>query len=64
MQLQKTIDVENIKPELVAQKCPVCAGFGTVNWGKQTCGGCEGKGWILIPVKIVQGDRRNYGYIR
>ena len=35
------------KPQ--AQKCPVCNGFGTVNWGKKKCHACEGKGYIILP---------------
>lgn len=29
-------------------KCPVCGGFGTLQYGKKTCHGCEGKGYIVI----------------
>lgn len=42
------------KPKFFAQKCPVCNGFGTLKWGKITCHGCLGKGYILLPV-----DREN-----
>lgn len=32
-------------------KCVVCTGFGSVNWGKQVCHACDGKGYILIPTE-------------
>ncbi len=35
----------------VAQKCPVCNGFGTLKWGQLTCHACLGKGYITIPAK-------------
>ncbi|KKT67623.1 MAG: hypothetical protein UW60_C0003G0031 [Candidatus Woesebacteria bacterium GW2011_GWA2_44_33] len=34
---------------VVAQKCPVCNGFGTLKFGSLLCHACEGKGYILIP---------------
>jgi len=34
---------------VVAQKCPVCNGFGTLKYGSLTCHGCEGKGYVLVP---------------
>ena len=45
----------NLKPAYLPIKCPVCNGFGTVNWGKATCHACEGRGYILVP---VDGDRQ------
>lgn len=35
-----------------AEKCPVCNGHTTVNYGKQTCKSCQGKGYVIIPNKI------------
>lgn len=42
-------DTLEIKPKFVAQRCPVCNGFGTVSSQRVTCHACEGKGYILIP---------------
>ncbi|MFH1863496.1 MAG: hypothetical protein ABIJ85_01105 [bacterium] len=41
----------NNKPSIVPIKCVVCNGFGTVNWGKNICHACKGKGYILVPTK-------------
>lgn len=40
-----------LKPELFAQKCPVCNGWGTVSFKQVLCHACEGKGFILIPLE-------------
>jgi DnaJ-class molecular chaperone len=37
-----------IIPKVLPFRCPVCKGFGTVNYGRQTCKACEGKGYILV----------------
>ena len=42
---------QELKPAYLPVKCPVCNGFGTVNWGAGECHGCKGKGYILVPVK-------------
>lgn len=39
---------------VVAQKCPVCNGFGTLKYGSILCHACEGRGYILIP------DQKDY----
>ena len=44
-------------PQFVAQKCPVCNGFGTLKYGQLVCHGCQGKGFILIPTDINAKDR-------
>ena len=31
-----------------AIKCPVCNSFGTLQYGKKTCHGCQGRGFIVI----------------
>jgi DnaJ-class molecular chaperone len=46
-------------PQLYAQKCPVCSGFGTVSFKKITCHACEGKGYILIPIDRKKEYGRN-----
>lgn len=38
-------------PKYIPIKCPVCNGFGTVNYGKQTCKSCAGLGYIKVPPK-------------
>lgn len=43
-----------VKPKYIGQKCPVCNGFGTLKFGSKVCQGCEGKGFILIPVEEVR----------
>jgi len=49
----------NIKPQFIAQKCPVCSGWGTVSFKKVTCHACEGKGFILIPLE--KDRKKGYG---
>ena len=46
--------VRKVKPTHVGQKCPVCAGFGTLKFGQIKCHGCEGKGYILVPAIEVE----------
>ncbi len=56
MDSQKQLDVkiEKVTPKVIGQKCPVCSGFGLVNWKKEICHGCDGKGYILIPTEEVK----------
>lgn len=42
-----------VKPAYVAQRCPVCNGFGTLKYGEKVCNGCEGKGYVLVPTEII-----------
>lgn len=35
-----------------SERCPVCNGHCTVNYGKQTCKVCSGKGYIIVPNSI------------
>ena len=44
-------EVSPIDPEVYAQKCPVCNGFGTLKFGEIVCHACLGKCYILVPVK-------------
>lgn len=39
-------------PQKIAQKCPVCNGFGTLKNGTLTCHGCNGKGWVVVDQEI------------
>ena len=36
-------------PQKIAQRCPVCNGFGTLKYGTIKCQGCDGKGCVLVP---------------
>lgn len=49
----------DIKASYEAQKCPVCNGWGTVSFKRVTCHACEGKGFILIPIK--KDRKKEYG---
>lgn len=44
----KTINDIKITPKILPFRCPVCRGFGTVNYGKQDCKTCKGTGMVLI----------------
>lgn len=64
--MNKDIQTENIllstsqtKPQYVAQKCPVCNGWGTVSFKRVTCHACSGHGYILIPIKTER--EKDYG---
>jgi DnaJ-class molecular chaperone len=39
-----------IKPSYIAQRCPVCNGWGTVSFKRVQCHACGGKGFILVPI--------------
>lgn len=41
--------IEKVRPQYHSEKCPVCAGFGTVNYGKKECKSCNGRGYIMVP---------------
>jgi DnaJ-class molecular chaperone len=38
----------DLTSKYTAQKCPVCNSFGTLQYGKVTCHGCRGRGFIII----------------
>ncbi|MDO8658155.1 MAG: hypothetical protein Q7K55_05415 [Candidatus Levybacteria bacterium] len=42
---------KNLQPSSIAQRCPVCNGWGTVSFKQITCHACNGKGFILIPIE-------------
>lgn len=50
-------EVTHVTPECHAEKCPVCNGFTTVNYGKQKCQACEGRGFVVVP-NFIREDRR------
>lgn len=41
--------IAKVKPQYHSEKCPVCAGFGTVNYGKKPCVKCNERGYIFVP---------------
>jgi DnaJ-class molecular chaperone len=45
------VSVKEIVPELYAQRCPTCNGFGSLKYGAKICNGCNGKTYILVPVR-------------
>jgi len=47
----KTTSKEIFVPRSVAQRCPVCNGFGTLKYGSLICHGCKGRGYILVPAE-------------
>ena len=47
-----------IIPECHAEKCPVCNGFTTVNYGRQTCAACKGKGFVIVPNTLIEERRK------
>ncbi len=57
--MTEEIITNQIKPRYIAQKCPVCNGWGTVSYKQVTCHACEGKGFILIPIEKER--EKDYG---
>lgn len=50
MKDRQTIDPNLIfQPKYIAQKCPVCNGWGTVSYKQIVCHACTGKGYIFVP---------------
>jgi DnaJ-class molecular chaperone len=43
---------EEVIPQYIPMRCPVCSGHRTVNYGKETCKSCNGLGFIKVPPKI------------
>jgi DnaJ-class molecular chaperone len=48
-----------VEPKAYAQRCVVCAGYGrvskhqdTLESGRFPCHGCQGKGYILVPLEL------------
>jgi DnaJ-class molecular chaperone len=53
------VSIKELEPEVYAQRCPVCNGFGTLKHGTLKCQGCEGKGYILVPTKTERRTDEN-----
>jgi DnaJ-class molecular chaperone len=51
-----TQEVEKTIPLAHAEKCPVCNGFGTLKYGEKLCQACKGKGYVVVPNSIEQGE--------
>lgn len=49
-------DFVKIIPTNIPFKCPVCNGFGTLQYGKKICHACKGKGYILVEAKEKNGQ--------
>lgn len=45
-----------LTPQKIAQRCPVCNGFGTLKWGTKTCQACKGLGYVLVPAEEIKND--------
>lgn len=45
-----------LTPQYHAERCVVCNGFGTLKHGTKECQGCKGKGYILVPNFIKDGE--------
>ncbi len=58
------IEVGNIQVtrKYIAQKCPVCNGWGTVSNQRVKCHACEGIGYIRIPV--ITDRNIDYGEVQ
>lgn len=56
----KKITVKDVDPEVYAQACPTCNGFGTLKHGSMVCNGCGGKTWILVPVRMDGENHERY----
>lgn len=60
--IKEAKDITKCVPTHIPFKCPVCNGFGTVNWGKSKCQACETRGYVLVPV--VQKEKEDEKLLR
>ena len=51
--------IEKIKPQVHAERCVVCNGFGTLKYGEKKCQACKGKGYILVPNFLPENENKN-----
>ena len=49
-------EIQAVKITCHSEKCPVCNGHGTVNYGQLTCKVCQGKCYILVLNEIPKDD--------
>lgn len=47
---------EQVKITCHSEKCLVCNGHGTVNYGQITCKVCQGKCYILVPNEMPKDE--------
>ncbi len=57
------INNKSFKPMVIAQRCPVCNGFGTVGYGRKDCQACGTKGYILVPTVETKKEDMKDGEI-
>lgn len=50
---------EKVIPQVHAERCPVCNGFGTLKYGEKTCQACKGKGYIVVPNRMDGYENEN-----
>lgn len=52
---------EKITSECHAERCPVCNGHTTVNYGKLPCKACGAKGYIIVPnsIELEEAEEKN-----
>lgn len=58
MSQEELTQTKTLTPENFAQRCPVCNGHGDLNYGKKICHGCKGKGYLILPVKSEEGEKK------
>ncbi len=51
------LDNKSFKPKAIAQRCPVCNGFGSVGYGRKICQACGGKGYVLVPTETEEREK-------
>lgn len=51
MKDRQILQESEYKTSQIAQKCPVCNGWGTVSFKRVKCHACKGKGFVLIPIE-------------
>lgn len=53
--IEESIPVR-ISPKCHSERCPVCNGHGSLNYGKKGCHGCRGQGFILVPNELPTNE--------
>lgn len=52
-------DAIPVIPQVHAERCPVCNGFGTLKYGEKVCQACGGKGLVFVPNFIDGGKHED-----